>query len=79
MFSDESRFLGCSLIHVKLLYGENEVPVTTKATSLPTPTNPARWYHIARLRGIILRSRTDLQVQIGTMTSQIYRDVILVS
>ncbi|KFM65533.1 Transposable element Tc3 transposase, partial [Stegodyphus mimosarum] len=27
--------------------------------------------------GIILGSRTDLHVQIGTMTSQIYRDVIL--
>ncbi|KFM65390.1 hypothetical protein X975_21545, partial [Stegodyphus mimosarum] len=27
--------------------------------------------------GIILGSRTDLHIQIGTMTSQIYRDIIL--
>ncbi|GFW77316.1 transposable element Tcb1 transposase [Trichonephila clavipes] len=28
-------------------------------------------------KGIILGSRTDLHVQAGTMTSQIYRDIIL--
>ncbi|GFW07715.1 uncharacterized protein TNCV_3918481 [Trichonephila clavipes] len=37
-----------------------------------------RWCRIARLGGEIIQgSRTDLHVQMGTMTCQIYRDVIL--
>ncbi|GFV20331.1 transposable element Tcb1 transposase [Trichonephila clavipes] len=36
-----------------------------------------QWCKITHLRAIILGSRIDVHVQIGTMTGQIYRDDIL--
>ncbi|GFU98591.1 nibrin [Trichonephila clavipes] len=55
--------------------GEYQVPATTKRNHGATPF---RWYRIARLGGgTILGFRTNLNVQIGTMTGQIYQDVIL--
>ncbi|GFY33563.1 transposable element Tc3 transposase [Trichonephila clavipes] len=63
---------GSSLVLAGHSCDEHQVSVTTKKTS------PFRWYSIAYLGwGIILGSRTDLHVQIGSMTGEFYRDVIM--
>ncbi|GFX12190.1 transposable element Tcb1 transposase [Trichonephila clavipes] len=58
-----------------LLYGERQVPVTTKRTPLYDTVTVVQ---IACLgRNYSCGSRTDLHVQSVTMTGHIYRDVIL--
>ncbi|GFV37613.1 nibrin [Trichonephila clavipes] len=58
------------------LHGELQVPFTTKRTSLKDNVSEGAGLFIWG-GGIILGSRTDLHVHIGTITGQIFRDVIL--
>ncbi|GFW77493.1 DDE_3 domain-containing protein [Trichonephila clavipes] len=62
--------LACSLILTGFSYGECQVPVTTSTN------NTVLVVQDCSFGGIILGSRTDLHVQIGTMTGQIYRGTI---
>ncbi|KFM58076.1 Transposable element Tcb1 transposase, partial [Stegodyphus mimosarum] len=74
MFSDESRFSLQSDSHRTLIW---RAPGTRYHLENIIERHRYGGAGVLVSGGIILGSRTDLHVQIGTMTSQIYRDVIL--
>ncbi|KFM76484.1 Transposable element Tcb1 transposase, partial [Stegodyphus mimosarum] len=74
MFSDESRFSLQSDSRRTFMW---RAPVTRYHQENIIERHRYGSAGVLVWGGIILGSRTDLHVQIGTMTSQIYRDVIL--
>ncbi|GFT22945.1 DDE_3 domain-containing protein [Trichonephila clavipes] len=67
--------LAFSLVLAGLLYGERQVPVTIKRTSMNDTISGVQ--NCLFDGGIILGSKTELHAQIGTMIDQIYLEVIL--
>ncbi|KFM60066.1 Transposable element Tcb1 transposase, partial [Stegodyphus mimosarum] len=74
MFSDESRFSLQSDSHRTFIW---RAPSTRYHQENTIERHRCGGAGVLVWGGIILGSRTDLHVQIGTTTSQIYRDVIL--